>query len=146
MKKLWLLPVLAIFLAACGSNDEKEPAKDEDISVDVIEPETEPEETETESTAEPADEKGAAEEGNTEEQPAAADSDLSGYEEADVLGEHMPVDELTPIVETDNPGKRIILFEDADGQKVYKSIFIKHDQHVKIIDLKKDGLVYEGRL
>lgn len=38
-------------------------------------------------------------------------------------------------VESDNEGTRIILFE-KDGRKIYKSIFIKEKNHLKLIDLE----------
>ncbi|WP_301107954.1 hypothetical protein [Sporosarcina sp.] len=123
MKKLWLLPMLALFLAACGNDEE---AKDEDeISIDTIEPEEDTAESDT---------------------IAPVNSEMTLEEENDVLKKHIPVGELTSRVETDNPGKRIILFENQSGEKVYKSIFIKHDQYVKIIDLKDDNLLYEGQI
>ncbi|GKV67115.1 MULTISPECIES: hypothetical protein [unclassified Sporosarcina] len=143
MKKLWLLPVLALFLAACGNEEEAKPKDDNEISVDTIEPEEDAAETDQAATE---DSETALEKENTEDQSASTDSGLSQYEESAVLEDHLPMDELTSRVEADNPGKRIILFENQNGEKVYKSIFIKHDQHVKIIDLKEDNLLFEGRI
>jgi len=151
LKKWWLLPTLAIFLAACGNNGETKPVEDEGISVDVIEPEEEPAEpevtepAETETTTEEAPAKETpAEEPNVPYEPA--NSNLLGHEEAEILAEYIPMDELTAQVEVDNQNKRVTLFENESGQKVYKSIFIKHDNHLKIIDLKADDLLFEGQL
>ena len=47
---------------------------------------------------------------------------------------------------TDNPGKRILLFTDANGRKIYKSIFIKNDRHLKIIQLDGEGLLYNNKV
>ncbi|MBY0221261.1 hypothetical protein [Sporosarcina aquimarina] len=137
MKKWWLLPALAIVLAACGNNEESQPKEEEEIAKDTIE-------SEEESVTSPDSE--IAPEDEPENHSASSASDLSGYEESAVLGEHMPIDKLTSHVETDNPGKRIILFENESGEKVYKSIFIKHDRFLKIIDLKDDQLLYKDKL
>lgn len=146
MKKWWLLPALAVFLAACGNGEEAKPVEDEDISVDVIEPEEEPADSEV---TEPSETETTPEEAPAEEPKASyepSNSNLLDHEEAEVLAEHIPVDELTAQVEVDNEGKRITLFENESGQKVYKSIYIKHDNHLKIIDLNGDKLLYEGTL
>ena len=151
MKKWWLLPALAVFLAACGNDEEAKPVEDEDISVDVVEPEEEPAEPEV---TEPAETETTPEEAPAEEIPAEepnasyepSNSNLLGHEEAEVLAQHIPLDELTAQVEVDNQGKRITLFENESGKKVYKSIFIKHDNHLKIIDLNGDKLLFEGNL
>ncbi|ARF13425.1 hypothetical protein [Sporosarcina ureae] len=148
MKKWWLLPALAVFLAACGNDEEAKPVEDEDIAVEVIEPEEEPEVTEPDET-EILTEEAPAEEIPADEPNASyepSNSNLLGHEEAEVLAEHIPLDELTAQVEADNQGKRIILFENKSGKKVYKSIFIKHDNHLKIIDLNGDKLLFEGKL
>lgn len=44
--------------------------------------------------------------------------------------------------ETDNKGKRILLIVDKDGNKQYKSIFIKNTKHLKIIKIKGKGLLF----
>lgn len=154
MKKLWLLPVLAVFLAACGNDDEAKPVEDEDISVDVIEAEegqAEPEATEPAESEEPeategeeAPEETPAEEPNASYDPA--NTNLADHEENEILADHIPMDELTAQVEVDNENKRITLYENESGQKVYKSIFIKNDNHLKIIDLNGDKLLYDGNL
>lgn len=132
MKKIWLIPALALTLAGCGNEEIVE--KDEPAEV------VESEETDSENTGtEMAEEAEMDEETNS-------DSLTADYEENELLKEHLPLAELTPRVETDNQNKRIILFENQSGQKVYKSIFIKNDQHLKIVDLNDDGLVYEGHL
>ena len=151
MKKWWLLPALAVFLAACGNDEEAKPVEDEDISVDVIEPEEEPAEPEV---SEPAETETTPEEAPAEEPPAEepnasydpANTNLLDHEEAEVLAEHIPMDELTAQVEVDNQNKRIILFENESGQEVYKSILIKRENHLKIIDLNGDDLLFEGKL
>ncbi len=133
MKKLWLIPILALAIAGCGNNEE---IVEEEESVEVVELE----ETDSENTEIEIEEEAEINE------EISSDSKTADYEENELLEEHLSLDELTPQVETDNPNKRIILFENQSGEKVYKSIFIKNDQHLKIIDLNGDGLVYEGHL
>ncbi len=151
MKKVWLLPVLAVFLAACGNDDEAKPADDE-ISVDVIEAEegqAEPEATEPAETEEATEGEEAPEETPAEEPSASYDpgnTNLADHEENAILADHIPLDELTAQVEVDNQNKRITLFENKDGKKVYKSIFIKRDNHLKIIDLNGDKPLFDGNL
>ncbi|MBO1004168.1 hypothetical protein ACFSKI_06970 [Pseudogracilibacillus auburnensis] len=67
---------------------------------------------------------------------------IAHMEEATILADHIDFSNLHAKVETDNANKRVILFQDNDHSKKYKSIFIKNDQRLKIIDLKNDGLIY----
>lgn len=146
MKKWWLLPVLAVFLAACGNNDaDQQTEQDTEPAVDVNEPESEPEVSAPE-VSEPDSSEDAVTDSAEEEPAQSADPKLEGLEEFSDLEEHLPLSDLTANIEADNQGKRVILYEDSTGQKVYKSVYVKHDQHVKIIDLKNDGLVYEGKV
>lgn len=125
MKKLWLIPALALTFTACG-NDEEAAVDEEEDSVEMVE----------------------FGEMDTEETPS--NTSLADYEESNLLADNIPLDQLTPLVEEDNQNKRIILFEDEAGEKVYKSVFIKNDEYLKIIDIKDEqndeGLIYEGRL
>lgn len=136
MKKLWLIPAIALTLVACGNNKE-EIAEEEEASVEVVE------QKDIESEEE------VVEEEETEEKEESSNSVLESYQEADILEENIPVNRLTPQVETDNQNKRILLFKNGNGEKVYKSIFIKINERLKIIDITNnddDGLIYEGSL
>lgn len=155
MKKLWLLPVVAVFLAACGNDEETKPADEEEISVDVIEAEEGQAESEEPEETEPAEAEGTTEGEDAEEETPAdepnasydpGNTSLADHEENEILADHIPMDELTAQVEVDNQNKRITLFENKEGQKVYKSIFIKNDNHLKIIDLDGDKLLFDGNL
>jgi len=59
-----------------------------------------------------------------------------------VLAENISLDTHKATVETDNPGNHIILFENNNGVKTYKSIFVKNDNRLKIIKLDDDSLIY----
>lgn len=48
--------------------------------------------------------------------------------------------------ETDNKGKRVLLIGDKDGNKQYKTIFIKNTKRLKIIKIKGEGLLFNGIL
>ncbi|MER2260905.1 MAG: hypothetical protein ABS934_02745 [Psychrobacillus sp.] len=45
--------------------------------------------------------------------------------------------------ETDNEETRVIFFEDKDGNKVYKSVFVKNESYLKVIELEDgEGILY----
>ena len=46
-------------------------------------------------------------------------------------------------IETDNEETRVIFFEDKDGNKVYKSVFVKNESYLKVIELEDgEGILY----
>ena len=71
---------------------------------------------------------------------------LEGYEEYDRLVEKIDLAVYQAELTTDNPGKRILLFADTIGNKMYKSIYIKRDGHLKIIQLDDEGLLFNGQV
>lgn len=81
---------------------------------------------------------------NSEEDDISIHESLADFEE----GPHLEdtIDDLTALtvnVEVDNTSKRILYFENATGQKQYKSIFIKKKKHLKIIQLNdNDGILF----
>ena len=76
------------------------------------------------------------------EEDTATDSELADYPEYDTLVDEIDVDSLQAEVETDNPNKRVILYSDDSGEKVFKSIFIKKKDRLKIIDFDDDGEIF----
>lgn len=121
MKK-WLLTIMSVmFLVGCTENTQD---TTENLDMDI------------------ADTQESIENANAIEQTL----DLEVYEEYQTLSEKIDLTLYQATLETDNPGKRILLFTDADGRKVYKSIFIKHDRHLKIIELDGDGLLYNHQI
>ena len=153
MKRLlMLLAAVGIMfgLVACGSNDEDTTdndtteentetteEKDEDKDVDEepsSEKEDEPEDTE--KADEP--EKSTPEEDKDEDDG----SEISEFKESSVIEDEIDIADLDAEVETDNNNKRVILFKDGD-KAVYKTIFIKNDDRIKIIDIVDDeGQIY----
>lgn len=161
MKRLlMLLAAVGIMfgLVACGSNDEdttdndapeentepteendvdEESSSDEDKDVDEepsSEKEDEPEDTE--KADEP--EKSTPEDDNDEDD----ESEISEFKESSVIEDEIDVSDLDANIETDNNNKRVILFKDGD-KAVYKTIFIKNKDRLKIIDIGNDkGQIY----
>lgn|SRR5699024_366728 len=149
MKRLLiLLAAVGIMfgLVACGSNDEDttdndtteentETTEENDVDEEPSsEKEDEPEDTE--KADEP--EKSTPEDDNDEDDG----SEISEFKESSVIEDEIDVSDLDANIETDNNNKRVILFKDGD-KAVYKTIFIKNDDRLKIIDIGNDeGQIY----
>lgn|SRR5699024_2463237 len=146
---LLLLVLVALVLAACG-NDKDESSEPADETTQ--EPDQSEESGESETNTSEADE---ANENETDDEDASesekADDEESGeidhsaiedFEEFDVIADNIDLNSYKSILETDNKGNRIILFEDASGEKEFKSVFVKNDKRLKIIKLKDDGLLF----
>lgn len=70
---------------------------------------------------------------------------ISQYPETAKIESIINTDGLTPNVVEDNYGKRVLLFMDASGQPEYKTIFIKRNHTLKVIDLD-GGQLYFGSI
>src|SRR5699024_937528 len=66
-------------------------------------------------------------------------ADYSQYEELQAQDVFNPTDYEGHLV-TDNQGTRVFIFRSGDEQ-AYKTVFVKHDKRLKVIDLKQDQLV-----
>ncbi|BAC15255.1 hypothetical protein [Oceanobacillus iheyensis HTE831] len=69
-------------------------------------------------------------------------SNLTSFEEYNTITDQVNTDNLTFHLETDNQGNRIMFLVDEDGEKHYKTIFIKHSSHLKMIDLNGGGQIF----
>lgn len=143
MKKLWMIPLLALTLAGCG-NDDDTILEEEEESVEMVE---------TDENGEEVTEKDSAEETDTDnkdtEEDTSSSSTIDDFEESSLVKANLPMDQLVVDLVEDNQNKRIILFENEAGEKIYKSIFIKNDGHLKIIDIannQEDASIFEGNL
>src|SRR5699024_563209 len=76
---------------------------------------------------------------------SSKDTELSEFDEYNTMKKHIDVDDYDVKKIEDNKNKRVIILKDAKGNAQYKSIYIKHKDTVKIIDLD-GGLVYKGSL
>lgn len=156
MKKIMtiLITIGVMFgLAACGTNndtnsaesneveDNLEVAEDEENTKEVDSEEIEHEESEQSndrnninSNNENSD---SETENNTEE-----NSKIGEFEELEVIEEEVDISDLNIEIETDNDNNRVILFKE-NNQPVYKTVYIKRDQRLKIIDIKyNEGQIY----
>ncbi|MEK3889377.1 lipoprotein [Bacillus sp. FSL K6-3431] len=123
MKKIVFTFLTLLLLAGCSYNNSETAQKEDTVkTVDLV--------TETEKEQE--------KDGVVSEH----DKELSSLEEYEVISEKIDLDAYQAVIEKDNNGNRIILFADKNGHKVYKSIYIKRDNRLKIISLDDDGMIY----
>lgn len=89
----------------------------------------------------------AVEESVSEEELSEAEviDDLTEYPEIAAIQENIDLTELTGYVISDNPGTRILIFTNENKQ-VYKSIFVKDENHLKVVDLEQNDLVIDETL
>lgn len=124
---------IIVGLAACSNDDTAEDTNSEDNETPEVE-EQEEQETDVESD-EIMDE-------DTEEQ----NPEMDDYEEASKIEEKVDLDGLEVEVETDNDNNRVLLFLD-EGKEVYKTIYIKRDHRLKIIDIiDNEGQIYNDTI
>lgn len=121
MKKLLLVGLLTFLLAGCTSNESvQEPVANDENTESV--------------------------EDNSVSNPPSDTNNLEAFEEYQQISEIADLEGLNGIVETDNPGTRIILFEDENGRKTLKSVFVKKENRLKVISLDNEGLLYNDIL
>ncbi|MGX7594457.1 PepSY domain-containing protein [Planococcus plakortidis] len=70
--------------------------------------------------------------------------DATDYAEHSMIEEQVDTGRLTYHLATDNPGSRILFLLDEDGEKQFKTIFLKHSRELEIIDLSNGEQVYRG--
>ncbi|WP_152656032.1 hypothetical protein [Oceanobacillus sp. CFH 90083] len=143
MKKLLqMLGILLILfiVSACQANTEPEVDDHADSGQNTAE---ESESDESSEASEASEEESAEEQNNKEGTSANQDTDTSyEYEEQEVIAEQIAEGEYDIVVETDNQGTRVMFYE-IDGEKYYKTIFVKNDKRLKIIDIKNNnGQIY----
>ena len=144
MKKLSLLFIASFTLAACAAENNSDSSEAVE-SMETIESEVSSAPESVEASEHSSQESETASEdleGVTEEELANAESvsEYDSYEEL-VYQDIFNPEQYQGSILTDNQGKRIFLFSDGQNQ-IYKTIYIKHDNRLKIIDLQKDDLVY----
>jgi len=138
--------LLLIALVACGdtqneeqtdtdnaieeNEDKAETNNDTEVNEDQVE-------TDNEDTDETKEEEELQDDQDKEEEPTNTNEEITDYEEADVIEEQIDVADMDVKIETDNPNKRVLLFSDND-KVMYKTIYIKEKQRLKIIDIYED--------
>lgn len=68
--------------------------------------------------------------------------DLTEYPEITAIQETIDLTELTGYVISDNPGTRILIFTNEEKQ-VYKSILVKDEKQLKVIDLEQNEVLID---
>lgn len=71
---------------------------------------------------------------------------LKGLDEYAVIADYIDLTTYTGTIQTDNKGNRIIIFANANGQKEYKSIYVKRANRLKIVTFDDDGLLFNDVL
>lgn len=135
MKKLLLVGALSIMLAGCTSNKPAQEPDTPDENTNSLE--------ENSINTAPEDNNDAEEQASETD---AKNSELATHEEYNTIVEVADVNGLKGIVESDNPGTRVILFEDESGKKKVKSVYVKKENRLKVISLDDDGLLYNDIL
>lgn len=140
MKKGFTILFSMLLLVGCSSNNDEQTTIEQEDTPEVIETEDN-----TDSTLEESDETEVEMDESEEDatDASATNNDhLKDFEEYSVLKDELDLETYTGVVETDNKGNRIILFEDETGAKEFKSIFVKNDNRLKIVQFEDDGLLY----
>ena len=70
----------------------------------------------------------------------------ASFEEYGTITNQVSTENLTFYLGTDNPGNRVMFLVDEQGEKQFKTIFVKYNSYLKIIDLDGGGEVYYGKL
>lgn len=131
VKKITMLVmgVLLMVLVACSNTDDTNDAEDQ----------TEETETENDIKAEATEDDDidvqADDENESDKEENTGNSDLEEY---DTVSNEIDMDTYDMNIEEDNSNKRIILYENEQGNKEYKSIYLKEQSRLKIIEFDKD--------
>lgn len=145
-KKLLAFFATAFVLTGCSSNKAEAPENGSAKQASQSSQEVVQESTAVESSA-PAEEADTEEDSEdmapvSEEEAANAEeaTDLSQYEELAYAKDKVDLSKYESRILNDNQGKRVMLFSDGN-QQVYKTVYVKHNNWLKVIDLKNDDLV-----
>lgn len=146
MKKLVAVGALSVLLAGCADEASEEPGVTEEDTSTLEESEVNtPPEDNSEAEQEAAEGSSDSLDESADEDTAPAppeDNELESYEEYSKIAEVADVSGQKAIVETDNPGTRVILFEEDNGKKTIKSVYVKKENRLKVISLDDDGLLF----
>lgn len=77
---------------------------------------------------------------------ATTNEENEAIEEWSAINEVTPIESLQYEVVTDNRNNRVRLFENATGQKVVKSIYVKNTGRLKVIDLQADETLFNEEI
>lgn len=144
MPKFWTfitIFLLSIGLIACSDDqaaDESQPETDveEESHIDT---ETESDvETKVETvTIDEEKEDEVKEESEKNNSEADHNDEIADFDEASVIEDTIDIANMDVKVKTDNPNNRVLLFSD-DHDVMYKTVYIKKKQRLKIINIHED--------
>ena len=155
MKKIFFISMATLVLGACTNDNTTTDVDTTSSSVEVTESMTsessmvsesssmEAKESEDVDDADVSDED-LADVPNSDLESAESVSEYAAYEELAAQDVFNPADYDGHLV-TDNPGTRIFLFRNGDMQ-MYKTIFVKNNNRLKVIDLQADQMVYNEQI
>ena len=130
---LFILTCLTLMLGftACSTNDEKS-------TNDIMENEN----IQQDDQILQEDDDVTAEDDVNTSQPL-----VKGFEEVTVIKEEIDIEGLHVEEKVNTKSKRILLFINNDGHLVYKSIYMKENNFLKIIDTQHNqGEVFHGKI
>ncbi|MCC5894637.1 MAG: hypothetical protein JJU16_04180 [Alkalibacterium sp.] len=150
IKKLLALLVASSTLAACQTNDTDTDSGEDDLEdteeigeVDDTDEDIDTQEEEAELDDDPSEAVVSEEDlqpvSDEELDSAEPIDDLSQYEEFNEQNVFNP-EQYDAYLVTDNGGNRVIIFVE-DSEQVFKSIFVKEDNRLKVIDLTENELL-----
>jgi hypothetical protein len=138
MKKILGFVLLSVSLAGCSFSESDTKSDSKQTSETASS-------TSTVVTAEGSEEIARTEQ--TEQSATASNKSLTAFEEYTILDENIDLSVLKEKVLTDNPGKRVIMFLDDNGQELYKSIYVKETNFLKIVDIRNnEGVIFDGQI
>ena len=162
MKKIFFISMATLVLGACTNDNTTTDVDTTSSSVEVTESMTSESSMVSESSSmasesssmegvesEDMDDADVSDEDladvpNSDLESAESVSEYAAYEELAAQDVFNPADYDGHLV-TDNPGTRIFLFRNGDMQ-MYKTIFVKNNNRLKVIDLQADQMVYNEQI
>lgn len=156
MKKflIVMMSVLLMTLAACGSSDEDKGntngttddnntgVEDQtgDTNDDAVDEDDDATDDDTVAEDDASDDNDSADTDDADDNESN-DSELAEFPEHDIVAEKIDLNKYEADLETDNDNNRVFLYKDEKDEEHYKTIFIKHDKRLKIIEFGK-GEIY----
>lgn len=135
MRKLMVLLFSVVILVACSNNDNN------NVN-DVQNNDNEQVENNSNNDSEDAN-NGVSEDSNNSDITSINNDELEDLEEYEILAKELDLTKYQGVIESDNQGNRVILFETEDGNKEYKSIFVKKKNRLKIVHFDdEDDLLF----
>lgn len=84
------------------------------------------------------------EQANKETDKSEVTESTAETRETTVVSDYIDLNKYTGKVVEDNKNKRVMVYVDHKGKEQYKSIYVKRDGHLKVIDFD-GGMIYNGK-